>query len=225
MAASNAARLADARKRIDTRSFSTTWSAAWAQAYPGVGCPEWTQKEAGILKKALKASWPKRHEGRVHEFLEWVVLSWDVIVGAKMGWMIKSPPPAVPQIGFVARMLRLFQDAWAEREELLWRGTQPGAKQEAIALAKREGIPLETAKARVIALEASARDRAAAARMVAEAKKERSLAAREASNRATRFTAANPHPRAHENVSQPINLVPGEPDWNVPAVFFDESKL
>ncbi|WP_210166868.1 hypothetical protein, partial [Methylobacterium sp. Leaf86] len=30
--AARAARLAEARKKVDTRSFSTTWAAAWAQA-------------------------------------------------------------------------------------------------------------------------------------------------------------------------------------------------
>ena len=224
-----AKRVAEARKKLDVRSFEVTWDAACVEAYPGQPIAAWTVKQAGMLKRTLKASWPKRHEGQVHDFLHWAVVNWDVILGAKLGWMQKSAPPSKPCIEFVARFLRNFQEAWADKEELRWRGTQDGVKQEAMALAKRERITIEVATARVIAMRASMRDREAIARMTAKTARDARLAMLAADrSRATRFTKENPHPRAHERVHEAPVLAPGEVDWAALAatpVIFNEDAL
>ncbi|KQQ17375.1 hypothetical protein ASF59_00070 [Methylobacterium sp. Leaf121] len=207
-----AQRLVEARKRIDTNAYATTWVAAWGEAYPGSPHREWTQKAAGILKKAVEGQWTSRHRPQVHDFLEWVVGNWDVILASKFAWMRESPPPAMPEIEFVARQMRKFQEAWAEREELRFRGTLPGQQQAAHALAKREGIMIDVALARVIAKDAAEKARREINEIAASAARDKRIAKLAAAQaNAPRFTRDNPHPRAHENVRTPI-VIPGGAD-------------
>lgn len=220
-----AARVAEARKRVDTHGFAVTWRAAFAQAHPSVPCPEWTAKAAGMFKKAVTRNWPESRRSQVHDFIEWAVQSWDVILGAKFAWMRESTPPALPDIEFVARMIGKFQEGWAEREELRWRGTEPGTKQAAYALAKREGITIEVAVARVIAREASQATLLKAETLAIQARRDRDDAYRtaEQTNRATRFTRDNPHPlsrAAQEARAAKPNapVAPAEPGDDAPLL-------
>ncbi|WP_342154596.1 hypothetical protein [Methylorubrum sp. SB2] len=222
------ARLAEARKRIDVRAYATTWLGAWGDTYLGTPCPGWSEKVGGMLKKSLKAYWLKGHEHRVHDFLEWSVRNWDVILAAKLSWMRQSPPPALPCIEFVARFLRNFQEAWGEQEELKFRGTEPGQKQAAFALAKREGITIDVALARVIARDASEKTMREVNEVAARANRDKRIA-KLAADRvagATRFTRENPHPRAHENVYERIPVPTVTPEMSVlQPIAFDPELL
>lgn len=222
------ARLAEARKRIDVRAYATTWLGAWGDTYPGTPCPGWSEKVGGMLKKSLKAYWLKGQEHRVHDFLDWSVRNWDVILAAKLAWMRQSAPPALPCIEFVARFLRNFQEAWGEQEELKFRGTQPGQKQAAYALAKREGITIDVALARVIAREASEKTLREVNEVAARASRDKRIAklAADRAAGATRFTRENPHPRAHENIRERIPVPTVTPEMAIlQPIAFDPELL
>ncbi|ACL60241.1 hypothetical protein [Methylobacterium nodulans] len=222
------ARLAAARKRVDTHAWRTTWEAAYSECYPARTIAMWTDRETGILKKAVNRHWPANRLSEVHNFLDWVVRNWDPIRKAKLGWMEKDPPPSQPQIGFVARLFPKFHEAYSDQAELKWRGTLPGTKQKVIALMRDKGLTEEVAFRQVLARQEAERNEERMRKLAAQAKRDREVAmlAAATARRETRFTKENPHPRAHENKPKPVEMVPGEPDWEngfkLPE--FDESK-
>ncbi|TFZ61116.1 hypothetical protein E4V01_00440 [Methylorubrum sp. Q1] len=193
------ARLQALRQRKDAHAFERTWAAAWADAYEGRPCVAWTKKSAGMLKKAV-ARWPEKALGSVHDFLDWSVRNWDAIRLTKLA-RLKTPSPTQPDIEFLARFISSFQEAWADKEELRWRGTLPGTRQSVLFLMRSKGVSEDVALAQVIAAQRNDAERTKLEKIRADTQRDRRVAEIAADNarRAKRFTAANPHPRAAEN--------------------------
>ena len=223
-------RLQAMRQRKDAHAYEATWSAAWGETYPGRPCVAWTKKSAGMLKKAV-GRWPEKALGTVHAFLDWTVRNWDAIRLEKLA-RLKTPSPTQPDIEFVARFVSSFQEAWADKEELRWRGTLPGTRQSVLFLMRSKGVSEDVAIAQVIADQKSMAERARLETILMETRRNRHIAeiASENARRATRFTAENPHPRAHENKPYvPPALrdrTDNEPGFGtIPAVAFNMDAL
>lgn len=107
---------AKAKQADSPSSYHRTYVNAWAEAYEGVPCPTWSEKDMHMVRSVLKSRLHDTIQSR-HDFLEFIVKNWAQIISAKFGWMTKEPPPSKPSIKFVtsAKLIGNFLDAFADR--------------------------------------------------------------------------------------------------------------
>ncbi|APH70942.1 hypothetical protein BSQ44_05780 [Aquibium oceanicum] len=93
------------RSSLRPVAIEKTYRAAFEKFYanrPGLILTAWTAKERGMVRQSILSKWPGSAES-AHKFIEWVVDNWYLIRGITFDWMKKSPPPEVPEIGFICQ--------------------------------------------------------------------------------------------------------------------------
>lgn len=108
---------AAARERDSSDAYHTTYTAAWAETFPGVPCPTWTQNDKHRFRAMIKSRLYDDPQKR-HDFVDFVVRNWPQIRSTKFGWMTKVSPPDKPNIQFLTRpnTMSNLLDAFAERQ-------------------------------------------------------------------------------------------------------------
>lgn len=121
------------------------WDAAWDRHVADLPAAPpkawWNAKQAGQVK-----SLQRRLGERYPVFVEWLMRDWFSIRAETFGWMTRCPPPAHPEIGFVAAQLQRLLFDWAtqcdatDRANRARRGDR-AAQAEALALERKVGLP------------------------------------------------------------------------------------
>ena len=93
------------RENVKPGSIEQTARHAFEVAY--AGRPDylfmpWGKRDKGMLKTVILNRWEGTAE-ECHDMFEWIFSEWDAIIGHNFRWMKKSPPPSLPEIGFIVR--------------------------------------------------------------------------------------------------------------------------
>lgn len=109
-------RAAKAKQQDSVGAYHRTYVNAWAETYPGVPCPTWTERDTHIVRSVLKARLRDNIQAR-HDFLNFIVRHWAQIRATQFGWMRQSSPPEMPKVSFFTsgKMIGRFLDAYADR--------------------------------------------------------------------------------------------------------------
>lgn len=93
---------------------TSIWKEAFSRAHNGHPCV-FTQKDILILKKHLGVV--QRAGTDAVAYLEWVVESWNKVIGTRFAWMTKDRPQ-FPSVKFMVKFSEEFQAAYAKRDEI-----------------------------------------------------------------------------------------------------------
>lgn len=107
-------------KELDTPgAYEYTFAQAWAEAYPGVPIPGWTDRDKLFVRSTLKARFRDNVPLR-HAFIEYVVRNWKHVIADQFRWMTQRQPPSLPAMDFVcnSKFIGGFLDAFADKERV-----------------------------------------------------------------------------------------------------------
>lgn len=131
-------RAAKANEQDSIWAYHRTYVNAWAETYPGVPCPTWTERDMHIVRSVLKSRLRENIQAR-HDFLNFIVRHWAQIRATQFGWMRHSSPPDLPKVSFFtsAKMIGRFLDAYADRRRFDQIEALPAEQQELERLVAR----------------------------------------------------------------------------------------
>lgn len=94
-----------------------TWKIAFAETYsgvPGAGCVTWSKAEMAMvvthLAKPFKGSSPE-----LHDFVDWIVTNWAIVMVDEFRWMKRERPPVLPTLRFLLAFKDKFFVAYGRR--------------------------------------------------------------------------------------------------------------
>ncbi|WP_312358110.1 hypothetical protein [Agrobacterium sp.] len=124
-------RAAKAKEQDSIGAYHRTYVNAWAETYPGVPCPTWTERDMHIVRSVLKSRLRENIQAR-HDFLNFIVCHWAQIIATQFGWMRHSSPPDMPKVSFFTsgKMIGRFLDAYADRRRFDQIEALPAEEQE-----------------------------------------------------------------------------------------------
>ncbi|SEM06088.1 hypothetical protein SAMN04515666_1077 [Bosea lupini] len=94
-----------------------TWKAAYRRTYVGIGgagCVDWSKAEMAMaatqLAKPFKGTAPE-----LHDFIDWIVTNWSIVLAERFEWMKRKKPPELPDLRFVLAFRHEFFAAYGRR--------------------------------------------------------------------------------------------------------------
>jgi hypothetical protein len=195
------ARRAALRSMLRPGPLMQTWRIAFEEAYaeiPGAVFPPPTQLDLGKVKSALIAKWTGKTE-ELHDFIDFTVRNWHLLMDTAFSWMTKDPPPAYPSLRFFLAFRQRFQDQWSGRTTEKWINNLPmGEQRRFLELTMKQGMSSELALAKIGEERATIKLREEMEKREAEANRKMAvglLAKKQADTRPV-YTEDNPHPRS-----------------------------
>lgn len=94
-----------------------TWKAAYVEAYGdvrGAGCVAWSKVEMAMVVKQLAKPF-KGTSPELHDFIDWIVTNWGVVLAEQFRWMKREAPPELPSLRFVLAFKDKFFAAYGRR--------------------------------------------------------------------------------------------------------------
>ena len=95
------------------------WRDALAEHHPTAMAQRWSMREVGMVKGKAK-DWIHVRQISFPDFVEWCVINWAQIMRKQFKWMTKSPPPDVPNLGFLVSFMSQFADCWGDDKFREW---------------------------------------------------------------------------------------------------------
>lgn len=120
----------------------SVWSEAWVATFPDTPCPAWKQYESRHMDRLCQKS--EKTGINWADFVNWSVCHWASIRISQFSWMVQTPPPAFPTVGFFIRFSDRFADAYANRQ-LIERQSKDFSSDAAIKKLMHGGMSYEAA--------------------------------------------------------------------------------